>query len=96
MKPKTHEENRSKVCVLCLQKVNLRPISEKALQIIKDRYIPDIETKNWYYPTRICSYCSFAAYSIDSERSSERVVKLFPYKFNIKIDTRSGQVCEIF
>lgn len=93
MKAKTHEENRSKVCVLCLKKVNLRIISANVRQIIKVRYIPDLDEKSWYYPTCICSHCSIIIYTSESKGKENQKIELFPYKFNITRRTRSGNVC---
>lgn len=94
MKPKTHEENRCKVCILCLKKVNLRAISETVRKVIRDRYLPDIDIRSWYYPTRICSYCSLVVHNSDLKCKQD--VALFSYKFNIKHETRSKQVCKLF
>lgn len=89
MKPITHEENRRSVCILCLKKQNIREISEQVRMKIIENYIPDLDLNSWYYPTRICSYCSFALHANDKNRR----VELFSYKINIKPNTRSAQVC---
>lgn len=95
MKPKTHEENRCKVCVLCLKKVNLRGISETVRGTIKEHFIPDIDLRNWYYPTRICAYCSLIVHNISKKRECKQDVVLYQYKYNVKHATRSKQVCYI-
>lgn len=85
--PRTHEENRSKVCVLCLKKSNLRQISEKTVLLVKNRFLPDIDVRSGYYPKQICCRCSFAI-------NENQNVEVHKYKNFQRVSTRSGMLCK--
>lgn len=72
-----------------LKKNNLRPISKKLRENI-EKYIPDIRTRPWYYPTKICSSCSFKLHLGDK---SHQKVNVFTYKTLEKTSTRNSGTC---
>lgn len=90
MKPKSHEENRTKVCILCLKKNFLQPLSTNAIDIIEQHFLPDVKIISWYYPTNICRACSYVVHTF---RDSNEPVSVYAYKYNVKSTTRSSITC---
>lgn len=91
MKPRTHEENRSEVCILCLKKPYLQPLSTTVVDIIEKHILPDVRTLSWYYPTKICRACSYDIFSYDLGRYDK--IPIHKYKFNVKAVTRTTSSC---
>lgn len=92
MKPKTHDENRSAVCILCLKKQHLQPLSAKVINLIEKHLINDVKTLSWYYPTQICRACSFAIHAYSDQNKPDNII-LYKYKFNLKVVTRGADTC---
>lgn len=64
-RPLTHDENRSKVCIVCFEKGSY-DITATVLQRIKDLFIENYELEDECYPTSICGRCRATLSDISS------------------------------
>ena len=60
---RTHEENRKRVCAICLSESGLkskacRPVSAKQEDLIKQYVCPEYSRHETNFPARICQNCN--------------------------------------
>lgn len=94
VKPRSHEENRSVLCILCFTKSKgLRPVTEAQTETIRTYFLVDYNPHFVFYPTGICCTCRIicSQYAIGN---FTRTIQVHKYKRSIPLATRkTSQMC---